>query len=113
MENEITNTNTKPSFTNFLTFKGVRKVFIGLKEIVNPETNQKESWQELILGNSKDDPNAEIIRVSSKMGTINANFLLLNKDKLQVASSPEWKYKRLCMMNSIEYTSVEEVEFWD
>jgi hypothetical protein len=29
-----------------------------------------------------------------------------------VASSPEWKYKRLCMMNTIEYTSVEEVEFW-
>ena len=26
-------------------------------------------------------------------------------------ASPEWKYKRLCMMNSIEYTSVEEVEF--
>jgi hypothetical protein len=45
------------------------------------------------------------------MGTINANFLLLNRDKLQVASSPEWKYKRLCMLNSIEYTSVEEVEF--
>lgn len=111
MENEITNTNTKPSFNNFMSFKGLRKVFIGVKEIINPETNQKESWQELILGESKDDPNAEIIRVSSKMGTINANFLILNRDKLQVAEHPDWKYKRLCMMNSIEYTSVEEVEF--
>lgn len=113
MENtEITNNgNVKPSFTNFMSFKGLRRVFLGVKEIINPETNQKESWQELVLGESKDDPNAEIIRVSSKLGTINANFLLLNKDKLQVASSPEWKYKRLCMMNSIEFKSMEEIEF--
>jgi len=98
------NSNVKPSFTNFLTYKGMRRVFIGLKEIVNSETGQKESWQELILGQSQDDPNAEIIRISSKLGTINANFLILNKDKLQVASHPDWKYKRLCIEDRPEST---------
>ena len=98
------NSNVKPSFTNFMSFKGLRKVFIGVKSIINPETNQKESWQELILGESKDDPNAEIIRISSKLGTINANFLLSNKDKLQVASHPDWKYKRLCIEDRPEST---------
>ena len=98
------NSNVKPSFTNFMSFKGLRKVFIGVKSIINPETNQKESWQELILGESKDDPNAEIIRISSKLGTINANFLILNKDKLQVASHPDWKYKRLCIEDRPEST---------
>ena len=98
------NSNVKPSFTNFMSFKGQRKVFIGVKSIINPETNQKESWQELILGESKDDPNAEIIRISSKLGTINANFLILNKDNLQVASHPDWKYKRLCIEDRPEST---------
>ena len=98
------NSNVKPSFTNFMSFKGLRKVFIGVKSIINPETNQKESWQELILGESKDDPNAEIIRISSKLGTINADFLILNKDKLQVASHPDWKYKRLCIEDRSEST---------
>ena len=98
------NSNVKPSFTNFLTYKGMRRVFIGLKEIVNSETGQKVSWQELILGQSQDDPNAEIIRISSKLGTINANFLLSNKDKLQVASHPDWKYKRLCIEDRPEST---------
>ena len=98
------NSNVKPLFINFLTYKGMRKVFLGQKEIINPVTNQKERWQELLLGTSKDDPNAEIIRISSGLGTINTSFLIQNKDILQVFSHPNYKHKILCIEDRSEST---------
>ena len=98
------NSNVKPLFINFLTYKGMRRVFLVLKENINPMTNQKEQWQELVLGTSMDDPNAEIIRISSELGTINASFLIRNKDILQVFSHPNYKHKILCIEDRPEST---------
>jgi hypothetical protein len=101
---ETVNSNVKPLFINFLTYKGMRRVFLGMKEIINPVTNQKERWQELLLGTLMDDPNAEIIRISSELGTINTSFLIQNKDILQVFSHPNYKHKILCIEDRPEST---------